>query len=114
MKADITIHDFPLPASVLEEWEGVCLELVDALLWNHPEGQLLYVENLPPYFGWRYHAAFVYEGVVYDAWHPDVRLPPAEYVRKVFGPKAKWEIVREGDEIDLGEIDLTATQGSEA
>lgn len=42
--------------------------------------------------GWWYHAALVLEGVVYDAWHPDVRLPPEEFVRAVFGENATWEI----------------------
>lgn len=36
--------------------------------------------------------ALVLDGLVYDAWHPDVRLPPAEYVAEVFGD-VEWEII---------------------
>ena len=75
----------------LEPWDGFCLELVNDLLHKHPTGQVLYVE---PEFGpWRYHAAMLLDGIVYDAWHPEVRLPPAEYVRSVFGDSATWEVI---------------------
>ncbi len=75
----------------LAEWDGNCLELVDGLLHKHPDGHILYVEpvNHPK---WGYHAALVLDGLVYDAWYPTVRLPPAEYVAAVFGPGTPWEI----------------------
>lgn len=79
----------------LAPWEGWCLELVDSLLHQHPTGDILYVEPNPrTRLGrrWKYHAAMVLDGVVYDAWHPEVRLPPAEYVAKVFGEWATWEL----------------------
>lgn len=88
----------------LAEYDGFCVELVDVLLKAHG-GDLLYVEPLDGVFdvgfgSWRYHAALVLDGLVYDAWHPDVRLPPAEYVAHVFGDDVTWEINpgREDDE----------------
>ncbi len=64
--------------AALQEWDGWCLELVDHLLHQHPSGKVLYVDQ--PNARWKYHAALVLGGLVYDAWHPDVRLPPREYV----------------------------------
>ncbi len=75
----------------LAEWEGNCLELVDDFLHRHPTGHILYVE-LDDHPRWRYHAALLLDGIVYDAWHPTVQLPPAEYVETVFGSGVTWEI----------------------
>lgn len=94
----LTVGNFPLSARRLLDWSGACLELVNELLWSHPEGQILYVENIPDDFGWKYHAALVLDGLVYDAWHPSFRLPPAEYVRAVFGPGTTWEVMADDDE----------------
>lgn len=82
-------------ADVLAEWDGLCLELVNSLLHAHPTGEVLWVE---PRHGsrmwrrWKYHAALVLDGLVWDAWHPEVRLPPAEYVAAVFGAGTPWEM----------------------
>lgn len=92
-RVDLSIYD-------LDSYDGACLELVNDLLHVHPDGAILYVENLPHRHRWRYHAALVLDGLVYDAWHPDVRLPPAEYVARVFGPRATWEI-NPGSEDDV-------------
>jgi hypothetical protein len=89
---------FPSPKVLATEWDGLCLELVNHLLNEHPEGDILYVENLPFDHVWKYHAALVLDGLVYDAWHPDVRLPPTEYVAAVFGSGATWEINPGADE----------------
>jgi hypothetical protein len=89
----LSVHDFPLSEAHLAEWEGACLELVNDLLGSHPTGQILCVDHLPHDCRWSYHAALVLEGVVYDAWNPDVRLPPAEYTRQVFGEDAAWELI---------------------
>jgi hypothetical protein len=79
----------------LAEWEGWCLELVNELLRTYPDSDILYVD-LMDHPRWTYHAAIVVDGIVHDAWHPDVRLPPAEYVRKVFGCEgATWEFTWE-------------------
>lgn len=94
MKKHLSIADFPLTYWQLVEWEGYCLELVNDLLHSHPEGQILYVDNLPKDHDWLYHAVLVLDGIVYDAWHPEVRLPPAEYVREVFGDGVRWEIMK--------------------
>lgn len=82
-EVDLTGYD-------LDDYDGMCLELVDDLLHAHPSGSILYVE--PAGGPWRYHAALVLDGLVYDAWHPDVRVAPAEYVRKVFGDGTPWEV----------------------
>lgn len=82
------------------EWEGWCLELVNELLGSHPTGHILYVENIPDDFGWKYHAALVLDGVVRDAWFPAACLPPAEYVRSVFGPGATWEVMADNNELE--------------
>jgi hypothetical protein len=94
----ITIADFPLSPRELAKWHGWCLELVDALLESHPTGAILYVDGLPFDHRWKFHAALVLDGVVFDAWHPDVRLPPEAYVRRVFGDLATWEINPGGDD----------------
>jgi hypothetical protein len=95
----LTIDDFPLSAKQLAKWDGWCLELVDDLLHSHPEGQILYVDNLPFNHKWKYHAALVLDGVVYDAWNPDVRLPPEQYVDVVFDDAwVTWEIMKGEDD----------------
>lgn len=94
MKKHLSIADFPLSAAQLHEWRGYCLELVNELLHSHPEGQILYIENLPDGHYWKYHAVLVLNGLVYDAWHPHVRLPPEQYVRTVFDERATWEIMK--------------------
>ena len=78
----------------LSHWDGACLELVDHILHRFPAGRTLWIDliNHPE---WRYHAVLVLDGIVHDAWHPDVMLPPDEYVRSVFGKHAaSWEIVQ--------------------
>ena len=74
----------------LGHWEGLCLELVDHLLHIYPEGETLWVE--PTRGPWTYHAVLVLNGVVHDAWHPEIMLPPAEYVARVFGAGTPWEM----------------------
>lgn len=77
----------------LSEWEGWCVELVGQLIDEHG-GSLLWVEPRrgPLAERWKHHAALVLDGLVYDAWHPTVRLPPAEYVAEVFGKGTPWEL----------------------
>ena len=86
----LSVDDFLLSRAQLRAWNGACLELVDELLHSHPTGRILYVDHLTGC--WRYHAVLVLNGLVYDAWHPKVRLPPAAYVRAVFGEHDDWEI----------------------
>ena len=76
--------------STLEDWEGLCGELVDELLHAHPEGDILWVDN--PIFGWRYHMALILDGRVHDPWYVDLVLPPDQYVEAAFGPNITWEI----------------------
>jgi hypothetical protein len=94
----LSIADFPLQADQLEEWDGICLELVNDLLWSHPTGAILYVDNLPFDHRWRYHAALVLDGIVYDAWNPYLRLRVSDYVCQVFGDEAEWTIFDSEDD----------------
>ena len=70
----LSIADFPLSRNELLEWDGLCMELVNELLHSHPNGEILWIDNPIP--RWKYHVALVLEGIVYDAWYPNVRLPP--------------------------------------
>lgn len=91
--ARLTVNDFPLSRAQLRKWDGWCLELVNELLHSHPSGDILYVDlEHDPLHRWKYHAAIVLDGLVYDPWHPSARLPPADYVREVFGDGTPWEI----------------------
>jgi hypothetical protein len=82
--------------AALAEYDGMCLELANDLLSDHPRGSVLYVEcdgsDTGARLGWRYHAAIVLDGIVYDAWHPHVRDTPKNYVEQVFGSGVEWEI----------------------
>lgn len=93
-------------------YDGLCLELVNELLHQHPSGRILYVEPLlgDDLLGkWKYHAALLLDGIVYDAWHPLLRLPPAEYVAAVFGA-ATWEINPGSDDAE-GPFTVPARSG---
>ncbi len=95
----LSIHHFPLTREQLEYWDGICIELVNDLLHSHPTGAILYVDNLPIEHEWRYHAALVLDGIVYDAWHPAIKgYSPADYTRIVFGPKAEFTIFDDSDD----------------
>lgn len=76
----------------LGEWEFCCGELADQVLHARPDGQILWVD-LPGHPKWRYHMVAVVDGVVHDAWRPNVMEPPAQYVRRVFGPAATWDLM---------------------
>lgn len=93
MQHRLSIRDIPLSREQLDAWDGLCLELVNELLHSHPDGDILYIDlEGDPLHLWRYHAAIVVRGVVHDPWFPDARLPPAEYVERVFGSDVPWEI----------------------
>lgn len=83
--------DFSSIIGDLSTWDGLCMELVNELLHVRPDGDILWVDT-PGHPRWRYHTAIVLDGLVFDPWHPAVRLPPAEYVAAVFGGDAPWEI----------------------
>jgi hypothetical protein len=90
--------------AALAEYDGFCLDLVDELLHTHPQGMILYVEcahsEAGRRRGWRYHAAMVLDGLVYDAWYPSVRRSPADYVKHVFGDWAWWQLFKNSDSND--------------
>ena len=78
----------------LDSFDGLCMELVDEALHIWEDADILWVE---PVVGdrllgkWRFHAVVVIAGIVHDAWHPTVLLPPRQYVATVFGD-VKWEL----------------------
>lgn len=82
----------------LAEWDGYCLELVNALLRIYPYGDILWVEPMDGQ--WTYHAVLVLDGIVHDAWHPGAMLPPEEYVATVFGDNAFWEMNPGKDDVE--------------
>lgn len=110
MAPPLTLASRPvvLPSGVeLDEWEGCCIDLAGSLQETYG-GDLLYIEGDdlrgPDGTAWKWHAALLRDGVVYDAWFPHLRLPPDDHVLEAFGPEAgaRWEI-NPGAEDDLGE-----------
>lgn len=73
--------------------DGACLELVNDVLLEHPEGEILWVD-LVGHPIWKYHAVPVLAGLVHDAWRPELPLlPPEDYVCEAFGEYADgWEM----------------------
>lgn len=75
----------------LDEYRGYCGELADAIMHRYPNAQILYVK---PRKDWedlaigddicRYHMAAVVDGIVHDAWFPELLLPPDRYVKQAF------------------------------
>lgn len=79
----------------LDEYEGICGELVDGMMhWlGEDKIRILYIkgESLGCRgLEWSYHMVAVIDGLVHDAWLPDLLLPPKEYVEAAF-PKADVE-----------------------
>lgn len=82
----------------LDEYEGMCGELVDALLhWLGEEPDIAIVWFEPP-FGhalipdsdWRYHSVLEYGGLIHCAWFPDVIESADDYNQEVFGGRAVY------------------------
>ena len=78
----------------LEDYDGFCGELADAVLHRHPGAKILYIEPCCKWTylnygddGWRYHMVAVVDGIVHDAWFPELLLPPEQYVEQAF-PRA--------------------------
>lgn len=88
----------------LDEYDALCGELADALIHWYGEGRvdILYIsprfdedvietEHEP--FGWAYHMVAVIDGLVHDAWYPDLILLPDEYVQSAFpGQQLKYSV----------------------
>ena len=79
----------------LSDYEGMCGELVDALihrlgeervkiLYIKPQNELDAIENGIDSWGWKYHMVAVIDGMVHDAWFPNFVLPPKGYMRCAF------------------------------
>lgn len=78
--------------------ERNCWDLAEAVNWwlaarrpDLPRGTMMVEEDqlrlLRPRCGattWLCHFAPVVAGLVHDAWHPDLLLPPEEYARQAF------------------------------
>jgi hypothetical protein len=87
---------------MIESFEGLCGELCDELLHEHPDAKILYIGPVDPddhfvmhgadgqIYYWMYHMVPVIDGVVHDAWFPEMLLPPDQYVA-IF-KECQWEI----------------------
>lgn len=98
------------PDCDLDHWLSYCGELADAIghwLPKTSEWRILYVEpakestlwglfveigNAQHY--WSYHMVSVIDGLVHDAWLPELVLPPEEYVAAAFpNQNVTWELM---------------------
>lgn len=75
----------------LDQFDGLCGELADEVLHKYPDAQLLYIEGSESIYIkstagyiWTYHMVPVIDGLVHDAWHPELILSVDEYVKRVF------------------------------
>ena len=68
----------------LGRWDGLCLELADAVVREHPGAWILSVD-LDAHPDWGWHAVPVVDGVVHDAWFPEAMLHPDRYVAETLG-----------------------------
>lgn len=75
----------------LGDYDGMCGELADAVLHRYPDAKILYVkpENMSEDLicgeePWSYHMVAVVDGIVHDAWFPELMLPPKQYVKQAF------------------------------
>lgn len=91
----------------LGDYDGFCMELVDQVQqWKGLERGTLWIEDseggvlTPParQTRWKYHAVLVVDGLVHDAWHPEV-LPVAEYLEQVFPNHPRLSVELDGERI---------------
>lgn len=75
----------------LDEYHGVCGELADAIMHQYPDAQILYIKPRDDLEGLvigdnicKYHMVAVIDGIVHDAWFPELLLPPEQYVKQAF------------------------------
>jgi hypothetical protein len=75
----------------LDDYEGCCGELVDQMMhWlGEKKIDILYIKpaaecDMALNDIWSYHMVSVIDGIVHDAWFPELLLPPEEYVKKAF------------------------------
>lgn len=74
----------------LEEYDGFCGELVDAIIhWmGEQRVRIMYLkgdcDGIGPDCCWSYHMVPVIDGRVHDAWFPALVVPPDEYLLAAF------------------------------
>lgn len=80
----------------LEDYDGMCGELVDAMIHWYGEDRhvgILYISPPSEYemirtehdpIGWCYHMVAIIDDLVHDPWYPTLVLPPDEYVKSAF------------------------------
>jgi len=74
----------------LGEYDGLCGELVDGIIqWlGEHRVRIMYLKGGEEGLGsngcWSYHMVPVIDGMVHDAWFPNLIIPPKEYVRIAF------------------------------
>lgn len=94
----------------LEDYEGMCGELVDAMMhWlGEDKVRILYIkprlDSMALLLGdhcWSFHMVPVIGGRVHDAWQPDLVLDVDEYVLRAFpGQPFTYDFPAERDEND--------------
>jgi len=89
---NLALEELRILGKELEDYNGHCGELCDDVLHRHHKAKILYIAatHEPDLIvsvaghAWDYHMVPVVDGIVHDAWHPDLLLPPLEYVQAAF------------------------------
>ena len=100
---------------IRSEYDGLCIDAADEILgmFERGDGHVLYVEDVsgesftPLFCGtvvWRYHAAAVIDGLVFDPWCPGEPLTVGEYLAAGFG-SMRLVVTVDGHDIYSGRAD---------
>jgi hypothetical protein len=93
MPQNIAVQYLDESGETIADYHGDCHDLASNILdWCADESvEIMYMEpvgwngNLPyRYWTWDWHMVIVLDGVVHDAWFPDLMLPPSEYLEEAF------------------------------
>lgn len=90
---NLAIQTLEAAGETVDDYDGLCGELVDALIHKHGSDAVSIMYIKPPSMDiciqnghrlWSYHMVAVIDGAVHDAWFPDLILPPQEYLTAAF------------------------------
>lgn len=94
MTRNIAVTFLESTGKTIADYDGNCDWLVaDVMGWTEDEVvEAMYMEpaawgkTLPWQEGWtwEWHMVAIVDGVVHDAWFPDLMLPPSEYIDEAF------------------------------
>ena len=92
---------FPERDDPIKIFDGFCAELTDCIIhWMGSDiVSILYIKGPLDFEDecdyWRYHQVPLVNGLVHDAWHPTLILPPNEYVIAAFPrQRPQYEVYR--------------------